>query len=544
MGVNVRRRSAGLALVVLVASLLTPISSGGTNSASAAPNYILGLQTVSGWSGKQTSLTASQKEFIRKWVETKAQFNLSQANCTAFFAPGTSSSQKTILSKRATATCNEIKKNATWVIVKTVLSSTRIKSHQGQIRVRLITDPTMASPTPAPSAGTEQPSTSKPPAEFGLTQASPVEKCKITSTGSGWNTVGFPINLRFGGRETYQTLPKAGKIRAVVIGIDFPNYKGTTPPAEYVKGATEKNNAFFEAMSYGAVSFEYTVLPRYIRMSKNAEDYGISTWGSSGDYGAYYREALAGAAREFDIGGYDVAYVMASPQTPASAITAGPGFPSPETTEDGVIPLGTATGGMPVSETAFRWMAHETGHLFGWVDLYDVSGRDDPGVGRHSRFGWWDIMSMNWETFNLEINGWFRFQLGWIPDSDITCIELAKLSEVGVNVENLALSKGKRLVVIRTGEQKALVIERRSITQYAPMLNNPQLSGVLVYEVDGEKNFQMAPVTILKKKGLVITDQALSEFALRPSDEVSTGNILVKVVSQSSTGSFVQISTK
>jgi M6 family metalloprotease-like protein len=528
--------------MVMLVGLMNPFSPGSIEPASAAANYRLSLQTISGWRGQATQLSQSQKQFIKKWVGTQSEMNLSAANCTAFFAPGSSTLQKTILQKRASATCSEIKRNANWVATRPSLISTKLRAHQGQVRVRLITNPNAPEPTPRPSPTNSNAVQTTLPLERGISQSSPVEKCKITSTGSGWNTVGFPINLRFGGRETYQTLPNRGTIRALVIGVDFPNYRGLEMPADYVAEVTKKNNDFFNEMSYGAVRFEYTVLPSYVRMSRNAEEYGIGTWGS-GDYVAYYREALANAARLFDIGGYDVAYVMASPQTPASAITPGPAFPAPEKTEDGVVPLGTATGGMPLSEPAFRWMAHETGHLFGWTDIYDVSGKDDPANGRHSRFGWWDIMSMNWETFNLELNGWFRFQVGWIPDADILCFEARNLSEAGALIQNLSSSQGQRLIVIRTGEQKAIVIERRSITKYAPMFNNPDWAGVLVYEVDGAKDSGMAPIEILRKKGL-ITDSSLPNAALRPNEFVTSGGIVVKVTGQSETVSFVELSNK
>jgi M6 family metalloprotease-like protein len=487
-------------------------------------------RTLSTFSGSTTALTPQQKAQVKAAVE--ANPSAEKFICTGIRYYSQPTNINIMVRKRAKAACDyakELNPNlSTWFQNK----PTQARSYAGKVLL------TLKMP---PATDTNQEQTTLP-LERGISQSSPVEKCKITSTGSGWNTVGFPINLRFGGRETYQTLPNRGTIRALVIGVDFPNYRGLEMPADYVAEVTKKNNDFFNEMSYGAVRFEYTVLPSYVRMSRNAEEYGIGTWGS-GDYVAYYREALANAARLFDIGGYDVAYVMASPQTPASAITPGPAFPAPEKTEDGVVPLGTATGGMPLSEPAFRWMAHETGHLFGWVDLYDVSGKDDPANGRNSRFGWWDIMSMNWETFNLELNGWFRFQVGWIPDADILCFEARNLSEAGALIQNLSSSQGQRLIVIRTGEQKAIVIERRSITKYAPMFNNPDWAGVLVYEVDGAKDFQMAPMSILRKKGL-ITDSSLPNAALQPNEFVTSGGIVVKVTGQSETVSFVELSNK
>lgn len=486
-----------------------------SQEALAAPSNSSLSTDVVGWKTQQTRLSTNQKSRLSSFVKQHKATAIS-ASCIAFQPPGATKKQLERLIKRATTTCREVRREASWVSAVPSLKVTNLKSIQGRVRVNLALGP-----------------------NNGANEGTIADKCKILSSGSGWNSVGFPVTSRFGGGQNWNPLPSSGLIKALVIGVDFPNYPGQTKPSTYVQEVTQKNSQFFEAMSYGAVQFEYTVLPSYVRMSKNAEDYGIGSWGK-GDYETYYREALSNAAEEFEIGGYDVAYVMASPETPASAINPGPGFPWPENTVDGVVPLGTATGGMPLSEPAFRWMAHETGHLFGWVDLYDVSGTVDPNGSRHTRFGWWDIMSMNWETFSLEINGWFRFQVGWIKDSEVVCIEKDKLKEVSISVSNLASQKPQRLVVVRTGPQKVIVIERRSITRFAPMLGDPGFEGVLVYEVDGATNFQKAPVSIIRKNGMKV-DAPLSSAALKPGEFVSIGDVKISVSSANSSESLVLI---
>ena len=526
---------------ILILGLFGPNIASDQPKANASAKYDTLVQNLTGWKVRQTSPDLSQKTFIENWVKAHQQ-NLTAANCTGFFAPGTKSKEIEVLRKRAKATCDEIKKNASWASVSSRVASTRFKSLIGQTNVRLTVAKTADGTTPTPTPSPTSEASDQLSGEFGFSKTSSIDKCKITSTGSGWNTVGFPINLRMGGRESYKTLPSTGIIKALVIVVDFPNYPGIANPASYVAAVTKKNNDFFRAMSYGAVEFNYTVLPQHVRMSRNAEDYGIGTWGV-GDYSIYYREALDNAARAFDISGYDVAFVLASAATPARAITPGPAFPAPYMTIDGAIPLGTATGGMPDSEQAFRWMAHETGHLFGWVDLYDVSGRDDPANGRHSRFGWWDIMSMNWETFNLELNAWFRFQVGWIPDRDIVCFEIANLKQAEVQITNLSANQGRRMIVIRVSDQKAIVMERRSITEYAPMLGDPSKAGVIVYEVDGAKDFQMAPVTIARKSSFLV-DGPLSRAALRQGEFVDVANLRISVSSQGTDNSRVVISTR
>ena len=503
--------AAALLVFPLAATGLGPVST----AASAAPGTNPLSVEVKGWGATQTRPNAQQKLVIRGFVKAQGS-KISSAKCIVFQHSRTSRAEALRLNKRATATCREIQRHAPWVTTSTSTSLANSKAKRGQVKVQLIAD-----------------------SQGGASLGTNADKCKISSSGSGWNSVGFPLSARFGGGQSWSPLQSKGTIKALVIGLDFPNYPGQTEPTIYVEETLKKNTQFYEAMSYGAVKFDYTVLPRYVRMSKNAEDYGIGAWGR-GDYVAYYKEALANAAAEFEIGGYDVAYVMASPQTPASAITPGPAFPWPESTADGVVPLGTATGGMPSSDRAFRWMAHETGHLFGLVDLYDVSGNVNPGGSRHTRFGWWDIMSMNWETFSLELNGWFRFQLGWINDSEVICLEQDKLIDQVITIPNLDSQSPNRLAVLRTGPQKVIVIERRSITQYAPMRGNSGFEGVLVYEVDGATNFQMAPVAIVRKNNLSI-DDPLSSAALKAGDSISLSGVEISVSSESATESVVTI---
>jgi M6 family metalloprotease-like protein len=299
-------------------------------------------------------------------------------------------------------------------------------------------------------------------------------------------------------------------------------------------------NEFYKAISYGAVEFKFTVLPRYVRMSKNAEDYGIER--SRGDlYRAFYREALANAAKEFDIGGYDVAYVMASPQTPNSVIRAGgPAFVASEMTEDGEVPLGTATGSIQ-GEPAFRWMAHETGHFFGFVDLYDATGLDNPSGVIGLNFGWWDIMSMPWEEFSLEINGWFRFQRGWLSDKSVLCFNAKTLHDVSAAISNLSNDSNRRLIVVRLDEHRAIAIERRSITRFAPMHGNAALEGVIIYQIDGAKVSRMAPVKILKKDGLQDGDDRLFLAALRKGESASGYGLHFEVTDVSDNESRVRI---
>ena len=366
-----------------------------------------------------------------------------------------------------------------------------------------------------------------------------VSHCQITSSGSESNTVGFPIERRFKGLQEIAPLKAQGTIRALLIPIDFPNYPGITAPSELLKHFGEPMDRFFDAMSYGRIRFHFNTLPSYVRMSKRAEDYGLGTWGQ-GDYRDYYVEALKRASATFDIRGFDVVFVAASPETSLSAITPGPAFLLPEEAGGVVVPMGAATGGMTLGEAPMRWIAHEAGHLFGWADLYDVRGFDDPNGNRHSRFGWWDIMSMNWETFALDVNAWFRFLVGWLEPRDVVCLPDQPEFSAIESIAPLSASQGKRAVVIRVGPEQVIVAEYRTRTPFSPMQERADLEGLLVYRVDGAKSAASAPMTILRKAGLT-ADRALSGAALRPGEVVESDGLLIENLRQDGTAVTVQI---
>lgn len=434
--------------------------------ASAEQAYYTNQQTLFSFLGSSNSLSSMQKQQIRGSLEKNPW--VEKFICTGVRSAKANRSEAIQARLRAKAACDFAKtlrpEISVWYQTKPSAAST----FAGKVLLSL--------KTPAPQ-------------EVGLANQLPISECQIPAVYSGWNSAGFPIELRFEGRETYTPLVNSGTIRALVIPVDFSNYPASGSPSAYLKPVLDKTNRFYKSMSYGKVEFDFTVLPEYVRISRTAESFGLGTWGV-GDYGKYFQAALDVAAAKFDVSGFDVAIVIASPKTPQSAFAPGPAFPEPFQTIDGEVPLGTATGLMDTSENGFRWLAHELGHLFGWVDLYTSAG--------HIKFGWWDIMSMNWETHDLEINGWFRLQRGWISEDDAVCLSLDDLSTLRVNLAPLHSGEGTKLILVKLDNHKVLVVEDRRRTTFAPM-SGPKDEGLLVYTVNTAIQQSAGQVEILLK---------------------------------------------
>jgi hypothetical protein len=308
----------------------------------------------------------------------------------------------------------------------------------------------------------------------------------------------------------------------------------------YGKQVTKLVNDFYRSMSYGKVAIEFGILPNYVRMPNSAESYGLGTW-NQGDYFEFYSQALREAAKVHNISGYDAAVVLGSPKLPTKVFTPGPGFLRSVSTEDGAIGLGAAAGSFQNTDRGFRWMAHELGHLFGWVDLYDVTGPGAISGNRHDAFGHWDIMSMNWETFSLQINAWFRFQAGWIDDRSLACISNSRAASYTVSLSPLTSKTGTRMIAIKMSDQELLVIESRKRGPYAPMYGGS--NGLLVYKVDGRQSSSKAPISIIRKDGMSI-DRPLSSAALTVGELVEFGNVSITNASVSKKVSVVTVVVK
>ena len=352
--------------------------------------------------------------------------------------------------------------------------------------------------------------------------------CQISSSKAGWNTLGFPIEKRFNG-NLIPTLPRVGKIKAFIVFVDFPNYPGTESVETYSRQFTETTSDYFKWVSYGAIEFEFKYTPEYLRLSRNAESYGIGLW-NSGDYRSYYREGLSLATSKYDLAAFDVVYVVASPQTSRAAITPGPAFIQSEYVNGVSVARGSATGGMDSqNQRPFRWLAHETGHLFGFNDLYNIKSGVNGLNNVWDNFGHWDIMSMNWETFALEINAWFRLQAGWLLGENAYCNKSESINMQEVKLSKLSAMTGTRASVIRIGEESALVAEYRTITKYDPLNNNSVNEGVLVYEVSGNIPPDEAPVKIIRKSAMLV-DRQLSAAALKVGELIEHKGVVIALV--------------
>jgi hypothetical protein len=189
-------------------------------------------------------------------------------------------------------------------------------------------------------------------------------------------------------------------------------------------------------------------------------------------------------------------------------------------------------GGNGISGGDWKWMAHETGHLFG---LYDEDLQHSS-----ASLGYWGIMAMSWTNAAIELGAWDRYLQGWLTNDQIACRQLSELSPSGESITLNPLvgqSAGLKSVMIPISASKILVIESRK----RKSLDAPLRSGVLVYTVDMTLG-QLGGGYVVKPRRGASDKQSFLDAALRAGDSITVGGVTVTVVSIGKNSDVVEIS--
>lgn len=357
--------------------------------------------------------------------------------------------------------------------------------------------------------------------------------CKLADQTSDLRTmVGFP-------KRDYR-LPSYGKINALIIPIDFSDVPGKGRPEEVFTAMTDEMARFYYLQSGGRVQFNFQSLKDWVRAPFLSTAYNLGRW-SGGDSNGYYGAALALADPLVDYSLFDVVYVLSPREIPASSIAYGPAFVSRpgdsySMTNEGLVRNGSISGAdawnAGVTGAPWKWIAHETGHLFGLHDLYTVSSSGP--------YGSWDIMSLNWTEEALALNSWNRYLQGWLSDSQVNCLEREKIEKP---VEQMITPierdvEGIKSVMVKLSDSKILTIESRRNAGYDSL--NESREGVLIYTVDMTIPSIKGGWSTQRRPGSTAAD--FSDAALKVGDSITVEGLLIEVLKRDSSGDLVRIS--
>ena len=285
-------------------------------------------------------------------------------------------------------------------------------------------------------------------------------------------------------------LRPAGRIPAVMLFVDFSDLHSTESTTALYNRLVPHSRDWYTEVSYGHVHLSVTPIRHWLRMPRSLSAYGLGDGISWPEHRDYLADAIAAADNEVDFSRYQIVYVVAAEGTHVERSPAFEAYPGSGIQADGgEVRYGATFFDDTRSDPSYaaNVFVHETGHVFGLPDLYDVP---NPTYWRLFRYaGGWDMMS--WNGPGAHFLAWEKWKLGWLGPSQLTCVE--GRGELTTTISPLERAGGLKAVVVPTGISSAFVVEaRKRIGQDAGLCED----GILVYSVDAGVRSGYGPVRI------------------------------------------------
>lgn len=292
-----------------------------------------------------------------------------------------------------------------------------------------------------------------------------------------------------------------GTLRAVMIGVDFPDAEGGEAEAgwrrvdDYAQFLVPGAARWFARSSFGRLKLSVDVLPDWHTMSRSHRDYRFDRGISFQDHKDYIVEGTGLAKDEFDLEQYDVVYLV--PPRNATGIKFSPAFIDRQrTAEVHGTPLSHAvTFGQDMWRWGYKVLNHETGHILGLPDLYTYEPAGDP-PNAHPHVGGYDLMGLI-SGHAPELMAWQKWRLGWLDDDQVTT-RFAGSGRSQTELDPVEVPGGLKLLVLPTSDHEAYMVEcRRPILHDAYARDH----GVLIYRVDTHVRGGHGSVQIVRPDG-------------------------------------------
>jgi len=311
--------------------------------------------------------------------------------------------------------------------------------------------------------------------------------CQAPKTSSQDVALGFP--------RSRSLMPSTGRLKGVMIFVEFTDVKGTDDPKTVGPKFTKPFEEFYRVNSYGKLKIEVDVLPRYYPIPRDSGSYRMDVW-SSGDAFGYFSDGIRAADQDVDYSKYDFVAVM--PPSGIKKIIYGPAFPEVRGVDFGLpgerdIYRGTVGGADQRNQqnfTGWIWLAHEIGHVLGMEHQYNERLKPSPI---------WDLMDNVYTDSGPSLFAWHRFQMGWFDQEQLACYsseqarkDVIRLPITGLDTQNSQL----KAVMIRLSRTKVLIIESRADSTIDKLPKT--LQGLVAYTVDTSLSYQVNPVKLIE----------------------------------------------
>ncbi|MFI1397499.1 M6 family metalloprotease domain-containing protein [Streptomyces sp. NPDC020681] len=290
-----------------------------------------------------------------------------------------------------------------------------------------------------------------------------------------------------------------GEIRALNLMIDFADAVGEGRAQDRLAEFFPQTSDWFRTSSYGRLSYRpHAPVTDWLRMPIPFAGYGIER-GSPYEpgYRKLVEDIVSAADAKVDFSAYDLVNILVTPNAGPSALDTVLSVTFSGNTDapiaDGV-PLANTSfvysrqddGSGSYTDTGYRVLPHENGHVFGLPDLYTSEGG--------GAVGHWDIMSEDWGA-NNDLLGWHKWKLGWLDADQISCASAPGTTEYALTP--LATAGGAKMAIVPLSKDTGYAVEVRTRAGNDEAVCEP---GVLIYRVKSDVDTGQGPVTISDSK--------------------------------------------
>jgi len=358
----------------------------------------------------------------------------------------------------------------------------------------------------------------------------PVAACKLpVADGRGDVSIG-------GWPRIKERLNSTGDVIATVVMVDFSDAPATMTPAEAFARISPAADVFKE-VSYGKFNYVFKPQLKWYRMSKKSSDYVTGGW-TFNSHRTYISEAANLADIDVDFSKTDSLIILANPDARGIG-NSGPAFAAIRSnglTLDGRYISNGATSAYDLNNWKAIWLNHEVTHTLGLVDLYaftqENSANQYDGLRYTGEFSYMGFSS--YESNSPSLLAYERWNLGWLDDSQIKCMNESKTTQLITPVETIG---GVKAVMVPISKTKAVVIESRH-----PLGIDSKLakSGALVYVVDSTNQSGLGPVKVYPSD--VTSDPRYLKAPRAVGEKITIEGVTVTVTQSNESGDTVEVS--